>query len=49
VLAQEVGMHVVVRGADEVKVAQRFIAGVRSGDRISPRIGRLNVTEQRAG
>ena len=39
----------VVRGADDLKVAQRFIAGVRSGDRISPRSGRLKtVTEPRA-
>src|SRR6266404_6356601 len=36
------------RSADEVKVAQRFIAGVRSGDRTSPRSGRLKVTEPRA-
>src|SRR6267154_1770582 len=32
----------------QVKEAQRFVAGVLSGDRISPRRGRLNVTEPRA-
>ena len=33
----------VVRGADDVKIAQRFIAGIQSGLRISPRSGRLKV------
>ena len=30
-------------GADDVKIAQRFIAGVRSGKRFSPRSGRLKT------
>src|SRR5436190_22982089 len=41
-LCQKVGMPV-VRGADDVKIAQRFIAGVQSGRRISPRSGRMKM------
>jgi hypothetical protein len=33
----------VVRGADDVKIAQRFIAGVQSGRHITPRSGRLKI------
>ena len=40
--------HPVVRGADEVRVAQRFIAEVRSGDQISPRSGRLKAESESA-
>ena len=35
------GRHPFVRPADDLKVAQRFIAGVQSAYRISPRSGRL--------